>query len=217
MADAQLRLTDIGEPLVAAMLAKTRRGIVRLLCALCDCSLAESLQDAGVRPPYEFLPNSAGLHVETSNRRYALDGAQRVDVLCSGSNEKALALELKLGRARLSANEFVSRFCSPCQLSNHSPPRINGSLTAVLQRLLPVRGAALRACCNGRSFSVADNWWLVIRRSTYELWRPQPPALAGGHVLLLEEVVRCFGGEEAFNELVEELIGRGFYRRWGLE
>jgi hypothetical protein len=219
-----LKLHHIGEPLVARMLqAIDAAGLLStLVCERTGVSIESDIVAEGLQPPVEFLPERASLGVSTDSRRWMCDGAQKVDVLCAGKSNRAMAFELKLGEERLRTNEFKKRFLNECSRS-HGDSRLKGTMIAVLdRRLSQFESAALHASIARQDqadevWEVVRPWWLVVRRSVWLRWEQSGvPGLNHGRVLVFENMVREFGGKTAFNDLVRELVCGSFFEEWRL-
>jgi hypothetical protein len=219
----RLRLTHVGEPLVAAMLQRLadEERLSEIVCRRIgppsgDERLGSGLERIGLKAPFEFLAEEAKLHIATSTGRYVCDGAQKVDVLCVGLNAVAAAFELKLGINGLGASVFAKRFCKGCDVVHG---RVKWPMVSVLERR--VNGVApdfvLRASGRDRLWKVAKNWWLVMRTAVwaqYEI-RGKPP-LEHASVILIEELVELFGGQGCFNALALSLLGNDPFSAWHL-
>lgn len=213
-----LKLHHIGEPLIAAMLQRieTAGRLSNLICPWTHVSVEDTISSGNLKNPLAFLPERAVLSVSSGSREYMCDGAQKIDVLCV-SDERAIAFELKLGEERLRANEFESRFMENCATS-HAESRLKGKMVSILERRFPWSDeTTLYASAGTVTWEVLYPWWLIIRRTVWSRWKKSsPPNLRNGHILVLEEIVREFGGEDGFNSLVRELVGGNFYGEWRL-
>lgn len=155
-----LKLHHIGESLVSAILQDLAdKGKLR--------NIGEALASSGLSGPLKFTPDKAYLLLECDAEQYRCDGAQKADILCTGSGDKAVALELKLGFTRMSATAFEDRFLKPISRSGHADQRIKGSLAALLDRRIEGKpeDIKIQASIGIQRWEVAEPWWLVVRRS----------------------------------------------------
>ncbi len=220
---ADLKLHHIGEPLVARMLQKLEAAgrLSNLVCERMHVSVEDDIVAGGLQRPIEFFPERATLGVSANGEELICDGAQKVDVLCVSSGQRAMAFELKLGEERLGTNEFERRFLGKCSTS-HAGSRLKGSMISVLDRsFLRTDAAVLRASASPptggpiKKWDVVRPWWLVIRNSVWFRWKQSGiPGLTNGRILVIEKVVRELGGEEVFNGLVREVLCGNFFEAW---
>jgi hypothetical protein len=212
-----LALHHVGEVVLRGLLARLaadeRLGDVS--CKLHDaCNLASVLQSAGVQGPLGFAVNAPLAPVPLNGKNVLFDGAHGVDVLCHGGSG-GLAIEAKLGFDRLSAPTFTSRFLGGLGHTAHSPPRVKGGMTAILNHRC-LDGCALHLRTQDPGVALVAPWFLVVRRATWDRWNGQPPSLVNAHVAVFEEIVTTKTGnnEAAFDQLVAETLGSGFYKAW---
>jgi hypothetical protein len=152
--------------------------------------------------------------VQVDDTEYACDGAQKVDVLCTG-NGNAIAIESKLGETRMTPAAFRKRFCDCCAPSKHSSPRVNGSMVAVLERNLPFEDTTLVAKIDGTRWTVAKPWWLVVRQSVFNGWQdPAQLPIKSGRILLFDSLARIYGSRRQFDQMVQRVVGVDFAGRW---
>lgn len=214
-----LKLHHIGEPLVARILQELEAAgrLSNLVCERTHVSVEDDIAAGRLQRPIEFLPEKASLGVSANGGEFMCDGAQKVDVLLSSSSQRAMAFELKLGEERLRTNEFQTRFLGECSTS-HAGSRLKGTMISVLDRRFQGSEAAvLRASVSTTTWEVVRPWWLVVRKAVWLRWEQSGvPGLTSGRFLVLEKVVQEFGGEEAFNDLVRELVYGNFFEAWGL-
>src|SRR5882672_3575890 len=97
-----------------------------LVCERTHVSVEDDIA-GGLQRPIEFLPERAFLGVSANGGRLICDGAQKVDVLCASSGQRAMAFELKLGEERLGMNEFQNRFLGECS-TFHAGSRLKGTM-----------------------------------------------------------------------------------------
>ena len=141
-------------------------------------------------------------------------------MLCAGTGQ-AIAFESKLGEKRMTPSEFRKRFCKPCTVSaKHRNSRLNGSMVAVLERNFDAKlsfgeTSALIAHVDKEEWTVASNWWLVIRESIAKKWlKSSNPPAKSARILIFDSLVRSYGNEMEFNELVQRVVGSDFASRW---
>lgn len=205
-----LKLHHVGESIVSEMLQDLAdKGNLG--------DLGEALASSGLSGPLKFTPDRAYLLLEWNAEQYTCDGAQKADILCVGSGDKAVALELKLGLTRMSATAFEDRFLKPISQSGHADKRVKGSLAALLDRRVEdkAEGIRIQAFIGSQRWEVAETWWLVVRRSVWQRWaETRMPNLRHGRILILDDLVQNFGGKEDFNSLVRELVCADYYDLW---
>ena len=208
-----IELSHIGEPLVGRILeVLTDRGeLERVVCAATGTSLMDGL---GSDTP-EFLVDQAKLRVRSADQVWACDGAQTVDVLAV-TDQAATALELKLGTTRMAVSAFKKRFCGSCGISDHSDPRLKGSMVAVLDRLMPFAAGHVSAVDGKRTWPLREHWWLVIRQRVWHSWARQLP-VRSARVLVFDDLARLYGDASAFDQLVHDTVADGFAARWQID
>jgi len=206
-------LSHLGEPLVAAMLRAlaSRQQLERVVCAASRVSLAEDLPAGELA----FIPDKALLRVHSAQGIYACDGSQTVDVLAA-AGERAVALELKLGLTRMTFRAFRDRFCDPCCISAHEHPSLNGSMVAVLDRLLPFDEDRIEAFDGDISWTLTSHWWLVVRRQVWQGWRNKIP-VESARILDFDSLASIYGRQDDFDRLVRETVGADFAQRWDIQ
>lgn len=214
-----IKLSHIGEDLAAAMLTALaeRQQLDRVICAISMRTLLQDIQDFAPGPAPTFHAEQATLEVIDGTRTYACDGAQRVDVLCTGVTG-AIAFELKLGESRFSAVAFRERFCRACSLSRHEQSRLNGSMIAILERNMPGGSLGRLVASTGlHRYDVCRTWWLVVRDGVAAKWIASNTCpTTQARILRFEDLMRSYGSERDFDALVQRLVGSCFSRRWGL-
>jgi hypothetical protein len=213
-----LKLHHIGEPLVAKLLQNLEAAgrLSSLACERTNVSVEDDIAAWGLQRPIEFLPERASLAVSASKGQLICDGAQKVDVLCASSGQRAIAFELKLGETLLGTEAFQNRFVGQCSTS-HAGSLLTGSMISVLdRRFSESESAILRASVNTLgSWEVVRPWWLVVRNTVWTRWKNSGiPTLNSGRILVLEKVIRAAGGEDVFNGLVRELLCGNFFKAW---
>ena len=216
-----LKLHHIAEHLLCALLADlaTRGTLGELACVRHDgCTVASVTGSAGVGPFQTFVPNAKLKPVEIEGSEYLFDGAHEVDILCVSSTAQAFPLEAKLGVARLSASKFSQRFLSPPEFSRHDPPRIKGSMLAILDREPTSRlGRSRLHGAVDSAPQLSQPWGLVIREDTWRHWQAngEPSLRPNAHVFLMDRLVSAFGAPTDFDALVVRVIGASFFDAWG--
>jgi hypothetical protein len=214
-----LKPYHIGELIVCAILERTSDKLGSFLPVTANQTLGDSLAAAGLTAPLSFFPEVPAMRVEDAEgKMWPLDGMHRVDVLATGVSGVGVAFEIKLGLDRLTPAEVGKRFQKECSWSKHKPTsRLNGNMVAILERRFPFEHRRV-TCGTPQEVELTRDWWLVVRD---EVWRRSGQQLKAqikeGNVLLFEDLVGFFGGESAFNSLVRELVGSGFYREWNLQ
>lgn len=212
-----LQLTHIGEDLIAEIFVTlAQRGdLSSVSCAFTGRTLAADVEEYALSHPLRFCANDALPQIRANNQVYTCDGEQTVDVLCLGGAH-AIAVEAKLGETRMSSGEFKKRFCLPCEPSRHSNLRLRGSMVAVLDRSLYFDGPyQLVAQIDDREWTVASAWWLVVRQSVLGRWVKRPEFLSpSARIVAFDTLVRQYGSQQEFDQLVVRVVGTDFARRW---
>ena len=145
----------------------------------------------------------------------SFDGASRVDVVVRLRRDRAVPFELKLGSTRLNKARINDEWLAACQPS-HNDRRWKGNVMAILDRRFPVPVPdELIANIEGERITLTRTWFLITRRQTVKAWRTSPPDF-GEHVrfLAFEDVIQSFGGQNAFNRMVREMLDFDFYSEW---
>ena len=215
----EIQLHHIGEVVLAGLLRRlSSRHNLDLPCKLHDGrGLAASIDRQQLAQPLSFEANVPLAPFEINGEAVRFDGAHGVDVLCRSQMSVGLAFEAKLGLNRLTHAEFTRRFLNLPSFTRHRPPRIKGSMIAILNYRALREDVELPLRTHGDSgVELAKDWFLVIRREVGNQWR-QPPALGrNAHVLVFEEIVERFGDGRAFDSEVHRLVGNDFHRCWEL-
>ena len=202
--------------MVAAMLSALhdREQLSALACPRTGRTLQEDIEAAGLQAPLHFVPERGTLSVTAGGRRYHCDGAQRVDVLIAGANDRAIALEVKLGDTGLSLAN-LSKFCVRCTLT-HSGTKIGGKMFAVLERSFAreLQDPVVNVALDGRSLALAEPWWLVVRPTVHRKWPGNDLPMRSARLLLFDRLASLYGSERDFDSLVAALVGNGFGQRW---
>jgi hypothetical protein len=163
----------------------------------------------------QFEANAKLARLPVGDQSIRFDGAHTIDVLCHGG-DRGLAIEAKLGLDRMSRAQFTSRFLGVPRRSGHKDPRFSGSMAGILAHRATVDGIELALRTEHPNVSIVPDWFLVIRRQVWTQWNSTPPDLVTAHVALFEDVVRMYGAGQEFNDLVQRVVGNGFYEAWGL-
>lgn len=216
-----IELSHIGEDLIAEMLRSiaARNQLSQVACARSGVTLDQDIQSANLQGGYTFTAEDASVVVMHAAGKCSCDGEQKVDVLCAGAGN-AIAIEAKLGEARMSANEFKKRFCQDCEQSSHSDSRLRGSMIAVLERNLPFQGnVALIAERNQTQYTVAKNWWLVLRKAVLEKWQKANdfPVSESARILTFDALAKAYGSRQQFDQMVQRVVGADFAGRWMID
>ena len=221
----KIHLFHIGEVVLATLLQEL--GARRCLAVPClihaDCTVATVLAAGGLQGTIRFTPDVPLAPIPTGETALLFDGVHCVDVLAHDeAATTAVAFEAKLGLNRLSRGEFEKRFLVGATLTKHKPPRVKGSMMAILSHrsIDPIGDVALRATLDFPR-SIARPWFLVVRRSTWRQWsgaRNAPSQLSPDtHVLCFEDIASQHGDSAAFDLLVHRLLGDGFSAAWDLD
>lgn len=207
-----LSLHHVGEVILSGLLTGLARDdlLGAVPCKLhADCSLLSIMRSANVTPPYSFDVN---VPVVLGGDTLGFDGAHGVDVLCHNGH-RGLPIEAKLGLDRLSCAAFTERFLKQPRMSEHSPPRCNGSMTAILNYRCIGESDLLTLRTETPATELTSSWVLVVRTKTWERWTARP-ILANAHVVVFEDVASAHGDSTAFDRLVLQQIGGGFHSAW---
>ena len=211
-----LELHHIGEIVLCGLLESlsTTSRLADVPCKLHPgCSLGAVLIHSGLHAPLRFAPNVPLAPVTVGGQTMLFDGAHGVDVVCH-DGVRGVGIEAKLGFDRLSAATFATRFLKPLTTSTHAQPRVNGSMAAILShRQLPA-GPTLPLRTSAPALDLAPDWWLVVRRDTWQRWGTTPPALTNAHVALFEDIALAHGNATDFDNLVLAQVGTDFHSAW---
>ena len=217
-----LKPSHIGEYLITEILKSlANRGDLSLVtCARTKEKLVDDIQVEQLGNSFDFFPEAAQLIVKNHKGEFTCDGEQKVDVLCAGTG-RAIAFESKLGEKRMTPSGFRKRFCKPCIVSTkHRNSRLNGSMVAVLERNFDAKlsfgeTAELVAHVGKEKWTLARNWWLVIRKSIAEKWlKPSKHPVESARILIFDDLVRLYGNAKKFDQLVLGIVGSDFANRW---
>ncbi len=215
-----IQLTHVGEELIAAMLDSLakRRELYQVKCAISGRTLAHDMRQIGLEQEVHFRADECSLVIHNRDHKYACDGEQTVDVLCTGA-KSAIAFEAKLGETRMGKSEFHKRFCGPCEISSHSDPRLRGSMIAVLERSLPFKDdSQLVAHADDTQWSLAKPWWLVLRQTVVDKWQKEDKLpVDSARVLVFDALAKAYGSRRHFDQLVHQVVGAEFANRWKMD
>ena len=198
------------------------------------------------RKPMEFL-KALGLdegvdpeHVKTTSEKgqfataecplaklgdYGFDGASRVDVALWIKPNRAVALELKLGTTRLTKTRIDKELLADCQESGHKPPRISGSMMAILDRRFSQiseaarleseeNGLAVRIPEEQAVVTLGQQWYFVTLAEVRKKWKDAMPAWENAIPVTINDLVAETGGRSEFNAVVADVIPDDFYADW---
>lgn len=197
---SSLKLSHIGEPLVAAMIDKSS--------AVKNLLLNDTTGHGNCAVECEAP-------LDRWNGRI-FDGAHRVDVgIFDLRRRTCKAIELKLGKTRMGATEFARRFVQPCGAS-HNDTRVKGSVISILERhLADSVHAPIELVRNKVTFTLERNWILVVRQSVLSSWSTSgPPTSPNCRTLAIEDLIEALGGKCCFNTLVAELVNGDHFDHW---
>lgn len=202
-----IALTHFAEKVFAAMVNEQRDAFVSL-CGLTDDADADFVHAARELAACDVQLARFGGR--------AFDGASRVDVVVRLRQDRAVPFELKLGGTRLDSARINRDWLAPCQPSSHADNRWRGNMMAILDRRFPEPVPdELIVNVDGERLTLTRSWFVVARRRTINAWATFPPGFSE-HVRLLafEDVVQSFGGRNAFNRMIREMLDFDFYREW---
>lgn len=196
-----IELSHIGEHLIASMLNRSE-------------SAREALLGLDAWGEWLFVPeiplNPLG--------NILFDGAHKIDVCALNmASSSCIPIEAKLGRERMSANQFAQRFLQAGGTS-HQGKRITGSMIGILDGRLPpgLDRAELTVTHAGRRYSVQQNWILMVRDPIFNRWTNNGWPELSEHctVKTIEQLVRAFGEPHDFNQFVLDLVSQDFHKMW---
>ena len=148
---------------------------------------------------------------------YLFDGTSKVDIALWLRPELAVACELKLGTARLTARRFETEFLVDCRKS-HEGKRLAGNMMAILDRrfgnLAPTDGLKVRLGDN--SVTLDRNWKLVVQPSVLKRWKigDRPNFSSYTSCVAINALVDAFGDAAAFNKLVKQMLDFDYFDSW---
>ena len=221
-----LRPDHIGEPLVSTLIQELMKEgrLKQLSCHNMrngtTSHFEQVLNDNAVGAAFSVHDNVPLMPLLFENVEYAFDGMSQVDCVVHG--DTSFGIEIKLGTTRMASAEFSRRFCSPCGYTTHTPPRIRGSMIAVLDGRFEqddLKHVPLKAeVVTGDAAPIAESWGLVVRRQVFSQWSNTifPTMTRHCWAIVFEDFVDAVGGSVRFNEIVLDLVGNDFVEAWGL-
>ena len=203
-----LKFTHLAEPIVTEIANSKRMEFLDALglAAIADLDFVASLK--------QFAFEECSLE---SHGGYLFDGASRVDVVLWIKPELAVACELKLGTARLTARRFETEFLVDCRES-HGGKRLAGNMMSILDRrfgdLAPKDG--LSVWLDDACIPLARQWHLILQPSVISKWRngESPAFSAQTNCVSIKNVVDTYGDSVDFNKLVKKQIDFDYYKSW---
>ncbi|WP_291177463.1 hypothetical protein [Gimesia sp.] len=232
MKSSPLCLHHIGEPLVASIMRDllangkyseiTCRGFGDQ-----TVSLRNLLKSHDFADELNVEDHVSIQRIRINNSDYGVDGESRIDCLLADKT-KGMGMEIKLGTTRMTTGAFQKRFLMPCKKDKHEPPRVSGSMIAILDKRFDSFDSHLEmqekdkvdisASYEGKSLPMSDTWLLMVRQKVWEKWKfgKTGPVIRACHVLIFEEIVKLLGGGTRFNQIVSDLIGNDFAEDWKL-
>jgi hypothetical protein len=136
---------------------------------------------------------------------------------CVLQPDLAMALELKLGATRLTKTRIDDEFLSNCRTS-HNGSRLAGNMMAILDRrfgdLAPEDGLCVEL--GDANVTVAREWFVVTRQTVLNRWvgDARPCFSVNTKCVAFGTLVAAFGGKNAFNGLVAELLAIDYFDTW---
>jgi hypothetical protein len=149
--------------------------------------------------------------------RHAFDGASRVDVVLWIQKNLAIALELKLGKTRLTKTRIDNEFLTDCRPS-HNDSRIAGNMMAVLDRrfgdVVPKDGLSVQI--GETAVPLHRDWFIVTRQSVLDRWigDGRPAFSPNTKFVAIDTLIDAFGGKLRFNALIAELLDIDYFDSW---
>jgi hypothetical protein len=129
----------------------------------------------------------------------------------------AVALELKLGATRLTKTRIDDEFLVDCRLS-HNGSRIAGNMMAILDRRFEDIATAdgLSVELETTEVELSRDWFVVTRQSVLDKWvgDDRPSFSSNTSCVTIGSLVTAFGGQQAFNTLVRELLDIDYFDEW---
>lgn len=204
-----LLITHIGECLIAEMFKRSQN--VRHMIS----DQFSPLMSTETNP---LIISEASINYDSKYGKYGFDGTHRIDVaVLLPSSQKCIAIEVKLGKDRLSAYTFNKRFLCDCEIGLHRDVRIRGSMIAILEGKLPIpcNGKYVFVEHQGIKFNLYNKWILVVLQQIKDNWdRHVKPSLENCVTITFESIVKSYGEPKHFNELVRELVNFDYYKEW---
>ncbi len=169
----------------------------------------------------EFVDIHRQVPIVFPNTDLMFDGFSTIDLALELADDTVIPVEVKLGHTGL-ARATVNQKLRDCTISGHQHgARVSGNVLAVLNRYFAselstlIAGDRLHAQLGNRQLPLTDRWGIVARDHVMTSWAKYPPNFNGRQTeISLEAVCRAYG-PEAFNELVESLLGEfDFFDTW---
>ncbi len=149
--------------------------------------------------------------------QYGFDVSHKINVgLLIHDSRKCLPIEAKLGADRLDRESFDKRFLRPC-VSAREEKRITGSMTAILDRKIPVSAdEKIQVVYKENSYALTQEWVLVVREKVLASWvsNGRPSLSPNCRIIAMENIVSVYGDAAAFNALVSKVISGDYHRQW---
>lgn len=166
-----------------------------------------------------------GIHRQVAivfpNTDLIFDGFSTIDLAIELADETVTPIEAKLGHTGL-ARATMNQKLENCTISGHQHgARVSGNVLAVLNRYFDdkltelIDGDRLHAQLGNRRLPLTDRWGIIARDHIISSWTNYPPRFNGSQTTIsLETICRDFG-REAFNKLVEAILGEfDFFDTW---
>jgi hypothetical protein len=204
----KILLSHLGEVIVAEMAQRKRRETLNAL------GMTELADLEHVYEIDRFAHHECRL---APHDKYIFDGASRVDVVLWIKKHLAVALELKLGKTRLTKTRIDGEFLADCRLS-HNDSRLAGNMMAILDRrfgnLAPKDGLSVEL--HDHVVPLAETWFIVTRQTVLNNWFDdgRPTFSENTECVAIGTLVEAFGGKTAFNNLVTELLEIDYFDAW---
>lgn len=148
---------------------------------------------------------------------FSFDGASRVDVVLWVQPKRAVALELKLGKTGLTKSKIDNEFLQPCRPSHHQT-RLAGNMMAILDRRFGCHAPedGLNVEIEGSAIPLFRKWVLITHQVVLDRWIDDAKPSFSQHTNLrsIQKVVRDFGGEKPFNDVVTNQLALNYYEAW---
>lgn len=160
-------------------------------------------------------------HQEVKIAPYAgisFDGASRVDMIFLVGPLLAIPFEIKLGTTRLSKSRIDDEWLSGCEWS-HGNRRFKGNMMSILERKFPAsvpNGNLKVELPDNREVVLTPEWCLIARQRTLDGWHSNGRPAFSDRVrfLSVEAIVSAYGGHQAFNDLVRNMLSFDYYNTW---
>ncbi|MBL8026627.1 MAG: hypothetical protein JNL74_09460 [Fibrobacteres bacterium] len=153
----------------------------------------------------------------TSCGNYRFDGAHKLDIgILDISKKECVAIELKLGKDRLSASQIDRRFLCNCGTS-HNNSRISGNMMAILERKLPdqCKSCEIEISVEEELYTLSKRWFFVCRQQVVDSWTVSKPSLSENcTIITAESIIEKLGDKSIFNDIVKSHIDFDYYEKW---